>query len=195
MPGEESHFLMEPEMRRKWRDISLVKEKKPRKAAVMALFYPKHHDTYILLILRKSYEGVHSNQIGFPGGKKEKYDKNMMHTALRETEEEVGVISTSVEIIRPITPLYIPPSNFWVNPFMGIYEKPKPFVIQESEVAAVIEVPLKHVFDETNLIRQTLSTSYAKNIEVPAFEFQGHIVWGATAMMLNEIKALFNQLL
>lgn len=195
MPGEESHFLMEPAMRTKWRDLDKIEGRNPKHAAVMAVFYPKEELTHLLLILRKSYQGVHSNQIGFPGGKVEKTDADLMETALRETQEEVGIKSDSIEVLKKLTRLYIPPSNFWVQPFVGLLPNPDSFSKQETEVEALVEVSLTDILDESKLIQQKLSTSYAQDIEVPAFKLNGHLVWGATAMMLNEIKTLLKRLL
>lgn len=195
MPGEEAHFLMEPAMRKKWRDLKKIEAQKPKQAAVMAVFYAKDKVPHILMILRKSYPGVHSNQIGFPGGKVEKSDSNLLETALRETEEEVGIPTNAVSVLKEMTRLYIPPSNFWVQPYVGILNSAQEFKIQQSEVEALVEVKVEDLLDDSKLIRQELSTSYAKNVEVPAFKLNGHVVWGATGMMLNEIKTLLNQLL
>lgn len=157
----------------------------------MALFYPDDgNETRLLLILRKVYEGIHSNQIGFPGGKVEQGDKDLLHTALRETHEEVGVPPHAVEVIRELSEVYIPPSNFLVRPYMGMYPDPRPFVKEESEVERIVEVFLKDFLDDSNHIEEILSTSYAKNINVPAYKLNGYTVWGATAMMLSEIKEL-----
>ena len=163
----------------------------------MALFYPNEvNETHFLLILRKSHpKDVHSNQIGFPGGKVEVDDIDMMATALRETEEEVGVPTSKIEVLKPLSEIYIPPSNFEVFPFLGIYRKSEPFVPQKSEVAALIEVRLTDLMDDGNLFTEKLSTSYADNVLVPAFNFNGHTVWGATSMMLGEIKTLLQQVL
>lgn len=162
----------------------------------MALFYPdKENRTNFLCILRKTYKGVHSNQVALPGGKAELEDDNLMVTALRETHEEVGVHPNDVTVIRKISEVYIPPSNFEVQPFMGLYKKPKPFIIQESEVERFIEIALSDFLNESNVITKKLRTSYATEIDVPAFELNGYVVWGATAMMLSEIKELLKQVL
>lgn len=196
LPGAASHYKMAPLIRIKELEAGFNKKKNPKKAAVMALFYPnKRNNTNLLLILRKTYQGVHSNQIGFPGGKSEKADVDLVHTALRETNEEVGVPPERVKIIKSLSEIYIPPSNFEVQPYLGLYENPKPFVLQESEVESLVEVPLIDFMDDTKIFTEKLSTSYAENIEVPAFKLNDYTVWGATAMMLSEIKELLKQVL
>ncbi len=196
LPGEASHHKMVPEFR-----ISELLEAKsnketPRKAAVMALFYPnEQEETHLLFILRKTYKGVHSNQVAFPGGKAETEDANSMVTALRETHEEVGVHPNDIHVLKELTEIFIPPSNFDVQPFIGLYKKPKPFVIQESEVEALLEVSLAHFLLDDSITTKNITTSYATNVDVPAFKLNGYIVWGATAMMLSEIKVLLKQVL
>ncbi len=196
LPGEASHYKMAPEVRIRELLDGKIKKKNPRKAAVLALFYPGvANRTQLLCILRKTYNGVHSNQVGFPGGKVEMEDENLMVTALRETYEEVGVEPKDVEIVREISEIYIPPSNFEVQPYIGLYKKPQPFVLQEDEVERSIEISLMDFLNEHNVVTRKLSTSYATEIDVPAFKLNGYIVWGATAMMLSEIKTLLNQAL
>ncbi len=168
-----------------------IEANNPNKAGVMALFYPNKHDvTHLILILRKTYKGVHSNQVGFPGGRVENSDKNLKYTALRETEEEVGIPQSEVRVVKKLTKLYIPPSNFWVHPYVGLMHKTPNLKPQETEVEKILEINLEDFLDERNLISQELSTSYAKNIQVPAFSLNGYVVWGATAMMLSELKDL-----
>jgi len=167
-----------------------------RRAGVMVLFYPNSgQETHLILILRKTYKGVHSAQVGFPGGKREPEDKDIQETALRETEEEVGVPIAAIEVLKQLTEIYIPPSDFFVQPFFGIAKETPVFVPQEDEVEALIEVSLAHFLDDTVVISKTLTTSYATEIEVPAYELNGHVVWGATAMMLSEVRELLKQLL
>lgn len=183
-------------MRIQWLKNNKVQEANPKRAGVMALFYPDlEQQTRLLLILRKVYQGVHSNQIGFPGGKVENIDKNLMDTALRETHEEVGVLPKDVEVIKELSEVYIPPSNFLVRPYIGLYPNPSPFVKEDYEVESLVEVYLKDFMDDSNHITEILTTSYAKNIDVPAFKLNGYTVWGATAMVLSEIKELLRQLL
>ena len=196
LPGEAVQFKMAPmERLAELKKIAIQKET-AKKAGVLALFYPSEENkTTLALILRKTYKGVHSAQIGFPGGKYEIEDVTLKETALRETEEEVGVNRASVSILKQLTDVYIPPSNFFVQPFLGIANSTPRFILQEEEIEALIEVPLLHFMDDSIKTIQTLSTSYAKNIEVPAFTLNGHLVWGATAMMLNEIREMLKELL
>ena len=162
----------------------------------MAVFYPREEGkTYFVLILRKTYRGVHSNQVGFPGGRVETNDRDLEHTALRETEEEVGIPQEDITVIKEMTRIYIPPSDFWVQPFMGYMETTPKLIPQEEEVEAVLEVALKDFLSDSCLTTQTLSTSYAKKIEVPAFLLNDHVVWGATAMMLSEMKEVLREVL
>ncbi len=187
--GLQSQFKMVPELRKKY-SLKDIEAKKPKESAVLALFYPdRDYNTKILLMLRASYNGVHSAQISLPGGKKEKNDINLQFTALRETEEEIGVSKTDITIIRELTKTYIPPSNFWVTPFMGILEK-TPIFKTNDEVEKLIEVSLIDVLDENSLSSKNLTTTYMENIDVPCFKLNNYIVWGATAMMLSEIKDL-----
>jgi 8-oxo-dGTP pyrophosphatase MutT (NUDIX family) len=196
LPGDAAHFKMTHKDRIEELAIANPQRKDAKKAGVLAFFYPNHENiTHLLLILRKTYKGVHSNQIAFPGGKLELQDVDLKATALRETYEEVGVPMKGISVIKALTQVYIPPSNFEVQPYIGLYDKPQPFVIQEDEVESLVEVSLADFMNDENLFEQTLSTSYAKNIVVPAFKLNGYTVWGATAMMLSEVKELLKQVL
>lgn len=163
-------------------------DKNPKEAAVLMLFYPKKSETNLALIVRNSYPGVHSSQIGFPGGKVEKEDKDLAETALRETHEEVGVEPKKVQIVKPFSKIYIPPSNFLVSPFLGISNEELQFVPDLDEVKRVLEFPLRLFLDDNSITKVKMSTSYAVDIEVPAFMVEEYVVWGATAMMMSELK-------
>lgn len=190
--GLTSQFKLAPELRTKFSQ-ELIDSKNPKKAAVLALFYPDDsNQTRFLLTQRASYNGTHSAQVSFPGGKIEEKDLNLQETALRETYEEVGVASNTVKVIRQLSDSYIPPSNFLVTPFLGIATK-KPSFIPNNEVANLIEVLMSDLLNDNNLTSKEMETSYMKNIDVPCFKLNNYIVWGATAMMLSEIKDLLKQ--
>jgi 8-oxo-dGTP pyrophosphatase MutT (NUDIX family) len=188
LPSIASHIKMAPLERIKSLHEPIYSSLTARKAAVMMLFYPKAGITHLVLIKRNSYPGVHSSQIAFPGGKVEEPDANFQETAIRETYEEIGVKPDKIKVIRNFTPLYIPPSDFLVHPFMGVCNVEIEFVLQQEEVAGIIEVPLKTFLDDAIISTMTMDTSYAKSLEVPVFQFEEHFVWGATAMMLSELK-------
>jgi 8-oxo-dGTP pyrophosphatase MutT (NUDIX family) len=187
--GLQAQFKMAPKLRLQY-DQDKIAANKPRKAAVLVLFYPnKENETCFLLTQRASYNGTHSAQISFPGGKTEKADKNLEQTALRETQEEVGILPSTVKIIRELTDVYIPPSNFLATPFLGFVDERPNFVLNH-EVALEIEVLVSDLLDDKTMTTITLDTSYMKKIAVPCFKINNHIVWGATGMMLSEIKEL-----
>ena len=196
LPGESVQFKMAPMERLAELKRIAYHQNTARKAGVLALFYPSiKNKTHLALILRKTYKGVHSAQIGFPGGKCEEEDSTLKETALRETEEEIGVSRNNISVLKQLTDVYIPPSNFFVQPFLGTVSETPKFKIQEEEVEELLEIPLLHFMDDSIKTIQTLSTSYAKEIEVPAFTLNDHLVWGATAMMLNEIREMLKELL
>ena len=193
LPAFEAHIKMAPLERLESLKKIDFGDNNPRIAAVLMLFYPKNAITHLVLIVRNSYEGVHSAQIAFPGGKYEQDDDNFAYTALRETHEEVGIHPDKIEILKPFTELYIPPSNFMVHPFLGISKEELVFVPEPSEVAEIIELPLSIFLSDAIVIDTNLSTSYADNISIPAFKIENHIVWGATAMMLSELKEVLKE--
>ena len=187
--GLESQFRLAPKMRLNYNEEKIAASN-PKKAAVLALFYPNEKgETCFLLTQRASYKGTHSAQISFPGGKIEKADKNLKETALRETFEEVGISEENINVIREITDVYIPPSNFLATPFIAFSEE-KPNLIINHEVDHTFDVLLKDLLDDSNITSINITTSYAKNTDVPCFKLNNYIVWGATAMILNEIKEL-----
>jgi 8-oxo-dGTP pyrophosphatase MutT (NUDIX family) len=193
LPGIEAQFKLAPKMRLAY-NAKRIQANKPKTAAVLALFYPNQkNNVSILLTKRAIYNGTHSGQISFPGGKVEISDLNLKETALRETFEEVGVLKKEINVIREITEVYIPPSNFSVTPFVGILNY-KPVFKVNSEVAKIIEIPFSDLLDDNNIASISITNSYMKETSVPCFNFDGSIIWGATAMMLSEIKELLKNM-
>lgn len=187
--GLTAQFKLAPKLRLKY-SKEIIDSKNPKKAAVLVLFYPnKNGETCFLLTLRASYNGTHSAQISFPGGKFDPADKSLKNTALREAHEEVGIRTNDISIIKQMTDVYIPPSNFLVSPFLGILPY-MPIFTTNHEVAEIINVSLAEFLDDAAVSSTILSTSYAENLSVPCFKLNNYTVWGATAMMLSEIKEL-----
>jgi len=187
--GLEAQFKLAPKLRLQY-DVETIKSRNPKKAAVLALFYPNEEQkTTFLLTQRASYKGTHSAQISFPGGKIEEDDNQLSDTALRETHEEVGVHQNLVKIIREITDVYIPPSNFLATPFIGYTEKRPAFTLNE-EVEKTIEILVSDLLDDNNVDSIVMNTSYMDQVSVPCFKLNDHIVWGATGMILSEIKEM-----
>jgi 8-oxo-dGTP pyrophosphatase MutT (NUDIX family) len=189
LKGFEAQLAMAPKIRHRF-SPEMVNELNPLSAAVICLFFPDESGiTRFLLILRSSYEGTHASQVGFPGGKQDPEDKTLERTGLRELEEEVGIRAEQVNLIRPMTPVYIPPSNFLVTPFMALCDT-TPLFVPNHEVAGLYAAKLSEFLDESCVTSMKVRTSYAGGFRAPCFELEGAQVWGATAMMLNEIREL-----
>jgi len=191
--GLDAQFKLAPKMRLKY-DAQKISARNPKHAAVLALFYPDElNQTRFLITLRASYSGTHSAQISFPGGKIEKVDRSYYDAALRETKEEVGVDQNDIHLIREMTDVYIPPSNFLVSPFMS-YTNQKPSFTINEEVEKIIEVKVSELLNDSNIDEIQMNTSYMTNMMVPCFKLNDYIVWGATGMMLSEMKELLKSI-
>ncbi|MFT4660959.1 MAG: 8-oxo-dGTP pyrophosphatase MutT (NUDIX family) [Patiriisocius sp.] len=168
----------------------------PKESAVLCLLYELKSDWHLVLMKRNVYEGTHSGQISLPGGKKEAKDKNLLETALRECEEEIGVSKNQLEILTPLTSLFIPPSNFIVQPFVAIANNPISFTPDPREVDLLLQMPLDFLTNENSLIDTKVKLSGTNNhiIKVKAFDFENEIIWGATAMILVELAVMIRNL-
>lgn len=162
-----------------------------RESAVMMLLYRRSGEWYTSFMKRTEDNSAHSGQISFPGGKQEA-DETFRQTAVRETQEEFGIRPEEVEIIGQLTELYIPPSHFIVHPFVGLLSRTDSFVPNHAEVIKIIEQPIS-VFLREKCIhnRKIYMPKYNSSIGVSCFDLQGEILWGATAMIVQEFRSLF----
>ena len=164
-------------------------EGNPRIGAVLLLLYCKADALHIVLTRRRDDLNSHAGQISFPGGRQEAME-TLQTTALRETHEEIGVPATAVTILGQLTDIYIPPSDFEVHPFVGWYHNGKRPSFQPSvtEVAKIIETPITYLMQPET--RKTGPWQFrGMTLTVPYFDVDGHMVWGATAIMLSEFLA------
>ena len=191
LPASESHLKMAPMERIIMLKLWDYSQLNPKKAAVMALFYPKNNQTHLVLIQRTAH-GIHSSQIALPGGKQEEQDPNLAYTAVRETQEEIGIEAQKINMITPLSAIYVPPSNFLVHPYIGHLEQTPEFTLQADEVAQIIEVPLADFLSAPTTLHN-IKASYSEFTSVPAYTFHGNIVWGATAMILSELKDVLSE--
>lgn len=153
---------------------------------MLICFYPYQHSIYLPLILRPQYDGVHAGQMAFPGGRMERIDENLTRTALREAQEEVGIRVSDVQVLGLLTELYIPPSNFYVQPVVGVLPYRPDFYPDPREVEAVVEVSLDTLLDET-IVGDSQIEVRGITVDAPFYQIQGYRVWGATAMMISEL--------
>ncbi len=184
-PGHEAQNLLAPGDRIPPNNWQLEKWN-TRHAGVMVLLFQERDSWHTLLIKKPRYPGVHSNQIAFPGGKRERQDPDLLSTAVRETHEEVGLFPDRIRHIGPLSPLYVPPSNFLIHPFTGLVEGTRNWRPEEAEVALVIEMPVAVILGTDHISYREVNTRYGK-MKVPSYEYDGHVIWGATGMILAEL--------
>jgi 8-oxo-dGTP pyrophosphatase MutT (NUDIX family) len=161
----------------------------PRESAVVIVLHPHEGDAGITLIQRPVYDGVHSGQMAFPGGKKDEGDESLLHTALRELHEEVGLLLPTEKKYYGLNEIFIPPSRMLVQPFATVLEEFPVFIPNEEEVAALVPIPLSHFGAKMKTEKMEIFMPHIQQTKtVPAIRFEEYFIWGATAMMLFELR-------
>lgn len=169
----------------------LRQEPPPKESGVLVLLYPKDGKLHTMLMLRPAYDGVHSGQVGFPGGHREPGDADIVATALREFQEETGAATQHFEVLGTLTPVYIPPSRALVTPVLAYTQELGEVNPDPREVAALIPTAIDHLLRDDILKRTNLFVNILqREVEVPYWDVHGHVVWGATAMMIAEVRKL-----
>ncbi|GAB4129504.1 MAG: CoA pyrophosphatase [Raineya sp.] len=189
LPGKDAQIKMVSDAFKN-RYFEMQPNASTREGAVLILLYPQQNSLHIPLIIRPSNEkGVHSGQVAFPGGKKEKEDPDYIHTALREAEEEVNLDTSKVEVLGQITPLFVFASNFMVYPTLAIMHEEPLLKPNPKEVAAIFSADLDTLRRPETIKKTTIQTPQYV-FETPYFDIAGKVIWGATAMMLKELIEL-----
>lgn len=189
LPGEKGQMELAP-MGRNSLNESEIDFDAARKAAVLALFENYQNQAHLIVTSRSTYPGAHSGQISFPGGSREKEDPNYQATALRETQEEIGVLISESQVWGALSPLYIPPSNFLVHPFLATSDDALEMIPEEKEVAAIHRIPFDFFLKEDAISYPKITMGNGFKIKSPAFEVDNLLIWGATAMMIGEIRRM-----
>ncbi|RXM38396.1 CoA pyrophosphatase [Chryseobacterium sp. CH21] len=186
LPREKAHQIMEA-LSAEY--LTLKPTEKTRKSAVLMLLYPINDEIYFPLILRNSYDGFHSNEIGFPGGRFEETDENLIQTALREAKEEIGIEPDEVKILGTITKIYIGPSDFSVLPVVGYLPHRPNFKPDSREVQQIFDLKLDYFSDSNNLGFGEINIP-GDMVTTPYYKVEGHKVWGATAKIIVELLSV-----
>ena len=161
-------------------------------AAVLTLLFPDKGSVHTVFMQRPDYTGVHGGQISFPGGKMEPSDKDIIQTAIREANEETGVNQEDISVINTLTPLFIPVSNMIVTPVVS-WTKHKPeFRHHPDEVVFLFDAEINKLLDHS-IIRTKPMEIHGEMIDVKYFDYNGKVIWGATAMMLHELLIIIRR--
>jgi len=193
LPGEDTHVEFAPVRGRT--SAFLATGASYKESAVAIVLSPSVHrngELTVLITQRQQYEGKHSGQLSFPGGKREASDVSLQDTAIRECFEEIGLELRPDDLVGKLSQLYIPVSGFLVDPYVFyLSELPDDFQLNEREVQTLYKVELEALFEETAIERRDVEVMEGKIVrDIPHF-IQGEIaIWGATAILLNELKIL-----
>jgi 8-oxo-dGTP pyrophosphatase MutT (NUDIX family) len=191
LPGTDIQWIM-ASSDRMVRDFPRVAGDDARIAAILILLYPVNGSVHTVFMQRPDYNGVHGGQISFPGGKKEPYDKDIIATALREAHEETGVSVSGITVIDKLTPLFIPVSNMVVTPVVAWTEEKPVFSHHAEEVVFLFDAELRRFLDPA-IIKVKPMLIRGEQINVKYYDYEGNVIWGATAMMLNELLAIIKE--
>ncbi len=166
----------------------------PRICAVMLAFYHYEKQWYLPMMKRPDKSRVHPGQIAFPGGRQEEVDTDLIDTAIREMEEEVGVAVQRTRVLGQLSSVYIPPSNSLVTPIVSFLEQPPIYTPDPSEVAEVLDVSLKDLRNPANKRIKKVILTTGDYLEMPAFQANDTLIWGGTARMIAEVNKLLKEM-
>ncbi len=163
-----------------------------KESAVLFPLFKRSGEWHTVFIRRPSGPGVHSDQLSFPGGRLETGEVHV-DAALRETREEVGVPESQWQLLGELSTLYIPPSHFVVQPFVAVSLTEPVFHPNPSEVDQLIEFPIE-AFLQSGIIKRKpiFVKTFNRTFESGYFDIEGHVLWGATAIMVQEFRSLFD---
>lgn len=187
LPGPEAQYRLAPGIRTP-PSLRELQETGCRQAGVLCLLFPLHDRPAVVLTVRPDHMAKHPGQISFPGGRQEPGETHL-ETALREAREEVNLDTGAVEVLGPLTPLYIPPSHFCVYPYVAVVAEEPDLLPHDAEVAEILHIPLPDLF-HADALQTAPWKIQGQTVQVPYYDVPPHRVWGATAMMLSELQIL-----
>jgi 8-oxo-dGTP pyrophosphatase MutT (NUDIX family) len=191
LPGTDIQWIM-ASSDRMIRDFPRIPGDDARVAAVLILLYPVNGSVHTVFMQRPDYNGIHGGQISFPGGKKEPFDRDIIATALREANEETGVPVSTITVLDTLTPLFIPVSNMLVTPVVAWTEQKPLFCHQTEEVVFLFDAELRRFLDPA-ITKVKPMLIRGESINVKYYDYDGNVIWGATAMILNELLTIIKE--
>ncbi len=153
-------------------------------SAVLIPIFTKDGEDHILFTKRTDVVEHHKGQISFPGGRRDREDETLLHTALRESHEEVGILPYDVDVLGDLDDEKTHVSNFVISPYVGFIPYPYEFVTSPDEVQKVMEVPISVLLDKSNF-REEIQTSGEKRYRAYFYSYGEEVIWGATARILH----------
>ncbi|MDD3034403.1 MAG: CoA pyrophosphatase [Bacteroidales bacterium] len=199
LPGKSAHLRMAPEHRISSLSVESAPPEGAVESAVLVIMFPQKRDNppkdphnlplmdwEVLLIERSKYNGVHSGEIAFPGGKREEWDKDFIDTACREASEEMAIKNKDLIIFGLLSRLYVPPSNHTIYPVLACACWGTELIPRELEVISYKKIPIRF-FNPESAQTYTIETNRGESVRTPAFIYEDYMIWGATAMILAEL--------
>jgi 8-oxo-dGTP pyrophosphatase MutT (NUDIX family) len=188
LPGEAAHAPYK-RYRQQFEAINAKQIRRP--AAVAIHLYPQNSAWHFILIERSTYNGQHSGQMAFPGGKPDPTDPHLEFTARRESLEEIGIPIDQGQHLKTLSKVWIPVSGFEVSPYVFLHEQAPLLQPDPREVQEIISVPVSDLIADSSLTSKDIEIPGGQVLEAhPCFLLNNKIVWGATALMLNEVRML-----
>lgn len=193
LPGEQAHLPLSP-LNRPLSSLALKNAATYRESAVAVVIFKSQNENHIILIQRPEYNGKHSGQISFPGGKKELHENDLFDTAVRECFEEIGLKLDPNIYCGRLTPVYIPVSQFYVDSHVFYLENKPELTKDEKEVKSIFSIKARDLLADSNLRRKDIITEQSIILrDVPHFYIEEKVIWGATALILNELKFILSK--
>ena len=192
MPGESAHDQMKP-MLQNGSGIRFNHKKKAKEGGVLILLYEEDGIVKFPLIERPKYDGIHSGQLSLPGGKWENTDNSLIETALRETEEEIGIERNEVRVLGSLSQFFVGASNYDILPVIGALTRKPKFKPDAREVQEIVTPNLQHLLNDGKRKVRDINVENGFVLTSPYFDLENKVVWGATAMILSELATILNE--
>jgi 8-oxo-dGTP pyrophosphatase MutT (NUDIX family) len=175
------------------REVRYINDASRVPSAVLIPLYQNQEHYYVVLCRRTEKVKDHKGQISFSGGARDTGDRTLLHTAVRESREEIGLREEDVEVIGELDDELTTTSNFIVTPFVAAIPWPYEFTRNEDEVAEIIQVPIEALLEKGSA-KPTTETLNGQTIASYTYDYQGEVIWGATARIMKKLLDIIGEI-